>query len=500
MALISVQNLSFSYEGSYEPVFSNTSFQIDSNWKLGLVGRNGKGKTTLLRLLRGELEYSGTISSGLVFEYFPYDVPDDSLTPIELASILVPDALEWQLRRETEALQVSEDVLHRPFYSLSNGEKTKILLCFLFLKQNHFLLIDEPTNHLDMKGREILSAYLNTKKGFILVSHDRTVLDNCVDHIISINRASIEIMRGNCSDWIEQRRLKDAYELGENEKIKREISRLEKTASEKAQWADRSERKKIGFDPLKEEKSMTRRAYIGSKTKKAMKRAKAIEGRMEKAIQEKEGLLKDLEKNESLKIPYEPFYRDRIAVLREFSVSYDGVSVFDPITFQVMRGERLCIQGANGAGKTSLLKALVGEELTTSGFIEVANGVKISYLTQKTDWVSGRLFDFIEANNLDATLFLTILRKMDFERSHFEKPMETYSAGQKKKVLLAKSLSEKANLYVWDEPLNYIDLISREQIKEVLLEYQPTMVFVEHDRAFCDEVGTQFLMLQRSGE
>ena len=221
MALISVQHLSFAYDGSYEPVFSDTSFQIDTNWKLGLVGRNGKGKTTFLRLLRGELEYTGTISGRPVCDYFPYEVQDEELTPLELAAGLAPDALEWKVYREAEQLQIPEDALHRPFRSLSNGEKTKILLCILFLREGHFLLIDEPTNHLDMQGREVLSSYLNTKKGFILVSHDRAVLDRCVDHILSINRATIEVMRGNCSDWIEYRRRQDAFEQGENEKLKR---------------------------------------------------------------------------------------------------------------------------------------------------------------------------------------------------------------------------------------------------------------------------------------
>ncbi len=497
MALISVQHLSFAYDGSYEPVFSDTSFQIDTNWKLGLVGRNGKGKTTFLRLLRGELEYTGTISGRPVCDYFPYEVQDEELTPLELAAGLAPDALEWKVYREAEQLQIPEDALHRPFRSLSNGEKTKILLCILFLREGHFLLIDEPTNHLDMQGREVLSSYLNTKKGFILVSHDRAVLDRCVDHILSINRATIEVMRGNCSDWIEYRRRQDAYEMDENEKLKKEISRLKETASEKAQWAEQSERTKIGFNPNKVEKSMDRRAYIGAKTKKANKRAKALQGRMEKAISDKEGLLKNIERADALKIPYEPYRKQRLAVLRDFTVAYQGKPVFEPVTFEILRGQRICIQGANGAGKSSLIRALVGEDLGTGGILEKGSGLKISYLPQRTDWLKGDLYRFIDGNGLDATLFLTILRKMDFEHSQFEKPMESYSAGQRKKVLLARSLSETANLYVWDEPLNYIDLLSREQIREVLMQFEPTMIFVEHDKAFCEAVGTTFLTLVR---
>jgi lincosamide and streptogramin A transport system ATP-binding/permease protein len=500
MALISVQDLSFSYEGSYEPVFSHVSFQIDSAWKLGLVGRNGKGKTTFLRILRGELEYTGTVASGMAFDYFPYEVADPFLTPPELAERYAPDVPGWKFRREAGLLQIRDDALSRPFYSLSNGEQTKVLLCLMFLRQDHFLLIDEPTNHLDLAGREALSAYLSTKSGFILVSHDRSVLDNCVDHILSINRADIEVLRGNCTDWIEYRRRQDAFEMDENERLKKEIGRLKQTAKEKAQWADRSERRKIGFDPTKEEKSVARRAYLAAKSKKAMKRAKAIEGRMERAVSEKEQLLKNIEKSEFLKIPYEPYRKQRLAVLRDLTVCYGGIPVFDPVSFEIGRDQRICIQGINGAGKTSLLRALVGEEVERLGMMELSSGVRISYLSQKTDWLSGSLSQFIERYGLDATLFLTLLRKMDFERSQFEKPMEDYSAGQRKKVLLAKSLSEKANLYIWDEPLNYIDLLSREQIREVLLKFRPTMVFVEHDRSFCEAVATDWIALSINGK
>jgi lincosamide and streptogramin A transport system ATP-binding/permease protein len=209
MSLINVNNLTFSYDGGFENIFENVSFQIDTDWKLGFTGRNGRGKTTFLTLLMGRFDYSGSISASVSFEYFPYEVKDEQMDTAEVINTIINDYQEWQLIRELNLLKVSNDVLYRPFYTLSNGEQTKVLLAGLFLKENGFLLIDEPTNHLDMNGRRIVSDYLRGKHGFILVSHDRAFLDNCIDHILSINRTNIEIQKGNFSSWWHNKELQD---------------------------------------------------------------------------------------------------------------------------------------------------------------------------------------------------------------------------------------------------------------------------------------------------
>ena len=176
MSLIQVSNLTFAYEGSYDPIFENVSFQIDTNWRLGFTGRNGRGKTTFLNLLLGRFPYQGNISTSVSFSYFPYEVPDKTHLAINVVEDIYPDYQYWQLAREINLLQLEEEALYRPFGTLSNGEQTKLMLAVLFLKENNFLLIDEPTNHLDIQGRELVSRYLKSKKGFILVSHDRAFL------------------------------------------------------------------------------------------------------------------------------------------------------------------------------------------------------------------------------------------------------------------------------------------------------------------------------------
>jgi lincosamide and streptogramin A transport system ATP-binding/permease protein len=237
MSLINVTNLTFAYDGSYDNIFENVSFQIDTDWKLGFTGRNGRGKTTFLSLLLGKYEYSGKISANVRFEYFPFHVENTKHNTHDVINNIVPDYLQWELMRELSLLKVSEDVLYRPFDSLSNGEQTKVLLAALFLKENSFLLIDEPTNHLDMNARKLVSDYLNTKSGFILVSHDRSFLDNCVDHILSINKTNVEIQKGNFSDWWENKKRQDNFELAENEKLKKDIKRLSDSAERTSNWS-----------------------------------------------------------------------------------------------------------------------------------------------------------------------------------------------------------------------------------------------------------------------
>ena len=293
MSLIQVTNLTFAYDGSYEHIFENVSFQIDTNWRLGFTGRNGRGKTTFLNLLLGKYEYRGSISKSVSFSYFPYDVTDREQPAIGVVEQIHPDYEYWKIAKEMNALKLDEDVLYRPYSTLSNGEQTKLQLAVLFSKDNNFLLIDEPTNHLDIRGRELVSRYLNSKKGFILVSHDRSFLDGCVDHILSINKANIEVCRGDFSTWWENKCRQDAFEQAENEKLKKVISRLEETAKEKAAWSDTAERRKLRKDPMEVDNVKGWRPLQGAKAKKTMARSKAIQQRQQAAIEEKSKLLKD---------------------------------------------------------------------------------------------------------------------------------------------------------------------------------------------------------------
>ena len=491
MSLIDVSHLTFSYDGMHQYIFNDVSFKIDTNWRLGFCGRNGRGKTTFLKLLMNEYEYKGNIYSNEDFSYFPYEVSDPQKNTIDVLEQILSQTELWRIECELNQLQVLCDCLYRPFNSLSNGEQTKIQLAALFLKDNNFLLIDEPTNHLDTHGRKILSDYLRKKRGYIVVSHDRAFLDNCVDHILSINKSNIEIVSGNFSSWYQNKELNDAYETEKNEHLKHEIKRLNETAREKAIWSDRVEATKIGTHQAD-------RGRIGHLAAKMMKRSKAIQKRKETEIHEKSKLLKNIESAEPLKISPLEYHSKRIMSLNDVSISYNGTVVFDHVTFDVNQKDRISIEGKNGTGKTSIIKLIMGENITCTGGIIIPDNLIFSYIPQDMSCLAGSLSSFIENEKIDETLFKTILRKLDFSRDQFDKEISSYSDGQKKKVLIASSLSKRANVYLWDEPLNFVDVISRVQIEELIIHYMPTLIFVEHDSAFCHKVATKHIDLSRT--
>ncbi|MCM1027697.1 MAG: ATP-binding cassette domain-containing protein [Roseburia sp.] len=565
MSQITVSDLTFCYEGSYDNVFEKVSFVLDTDWKLGMIGRNGKGKTTFLRLLYGAFggergdaaagrrraengssplqgktayEYKGSISASTAFDYFPYEIRpgQEKLPAAELFDLLRPGYELWRVLCELEQLSLDPECLYRPFSTLSQGERTKALLALLFSQENFFLLIDEPTNHLDGDARKTLQAYLNRKKGFLLVSHDRELLDACIDHVLVLNRKTIQVEKGNFSSWWENKEKRDQFQRSENEKRLREIGKLREAADRTARWAEQSERSKIGFDPVREhDRSISTRSYIGAKTKKMQSRVKNTKRRLEAEIESREGLLQDIESPAELKLTPLSFHKEIYVLARELCLGYpvrkegsaekDSTIEFELVVgmrgykydspqkearaaeyhtvlrnlnLELHRGERILLQGGNGCGKSSLIKAILRADAAPhvlSGILEVPSGLKISYVNQDTSFLRGSLSAFAVSRGLEESLLLALLRQLDFDRVQFGKRMEDYSEGQKKKVLLAASLLTSAHLYIWDEPLNYIDLFSRMQLEKLILDYRPTMLLVEHDAAFGRRVADRVVSL-----
>lgn len=181
--------------------------------------------------------------------------------------------------------------------------------------------------------------------------------------------------------------------------------------------------------------------------------------------------------------------------LHDISIDYGEKSVCKQVSFYIEKGDRIALSGRNGSGKSSIIKLICGEEIPYVGNFEKGSGLTISYVSQDTSFLRGSLTEYARRNDIDETLFKTILRKLDFSRVQFEKDTSDFSEGQKKKVLLAKSLCEKAHLLIWDEPLNFMDVISRKQMETLLLAYKPTILFVEHDRVFCENIATKIVNL-----
>lgn len=486
---LSIRDLSFSYEGSYTPVFEHLSLQMDTAWRLGLLGRNGRGKTTFMRLLAGELRGTGAIDCPLQPVLFPFPVADPQQLTLFVLQSAAPDAQDWQLMREMNLLQVSEEALYRPFATLSRGEQTKALLAALFAREDAWPLIDEPTNHLDVHGRALVAGYLRRKDGFLLVSHDRTFLNGCIDHVVSLNRSDIWVMQGNYDTWEARLNQQTDWEQARNESLRRDIRRLEESARRTAEWSQKGEKGKFHVPPSVS--AVVDRGYVGARAAAMMKKSKTTLKRQEKAIEEKKTLLHNVERVGELKLTVLEHPKDVLITVRDGRVRYGQRTVAEGISLELRRGDRLALTGPNGCGKSSVLKALCGQGGALEGDVRIASVLTISRVPQETAGLQGTLRDFIQSCGADETLFKAILRNMDFGRELFDQDIAEMSQGQKKKLLLARSLCTPAHLYVWDEPLNYIDIYSRKQVEALILQFRPTLLLVEHDAAFLQTVCTR---------
>lgn len=377
--------------------------------------------------------------------------------------------------------------MKEPFNQLSPGQQTKILLASLFVGEGKFQLIDEPTNHLDENGRKIISDYLRQKQGFILISHDRYFLNNIIDHVISIDRAKISQFKGNYNTWADENTARNNWEYNEKEKLQHDIKRLEGASRKKTGWANQTEAKVSGA---------TDRGFISHKSAKSMKRALSIKKRADKAVEVKKSLLKNIDVADPLTLNFEKLVIDKTLLeVIGLSAFRKHSPVNKPIDFKLKTGERVITQGENGSGKSSVIAAILGQ-LSYQGQYKFATPLKVSWLPQSFDGLSGSLQEFAAEKNVSYSLMLDTLRKLGFERYEFDKDISQMSMGQKRKVALSRSLVEPANIYIWDEPLNYLDVITRQQIQDVILAFQPPMLIIDHDKEFVEKVGTKFVEIE----
>ena len=480
MPVININNLTFGYDGSEKTLFDDVTITLDTSWKLALAGRNGRGKTTFFKLLRGELPFGGTITG----------VPETILFPMDE----LPENEDWRVRKELNLMGADPDIMWRPMETLSGGERTKLMLANLFAADGIYPLIDEPTNHLDRQGREAVADYLSTKDGFILISHDRAFLDRCTDHTLVISKTGLELVSATYSVWWENNEQRMESERARNDQLKKEMSSIDAAMKKNAQWSSKAEGyKNRSKAPSKVAEDHFRRAYEGAKSKKLMSLSKNLEQRNERKLEEKQGLLKDLERTETLKITGTEHHNRTPVILKDITLKRYGEIVVEGFSLTVERGSKISLQGRNGCGKSTLIKYLAGlgedEGITAEGDIYIAPGLKISYVGQDTSSLNGTLYDIAAERGADKTIFSTILIKMGFTKEMLYRDVSALSLGQKKFVMIALSLCEHADLYLWDEPLNYIDVYMRQEIERLVKDNNVTMLFVEHDRTFAESVA-----------
>ncbi len=532
MPNIICRDLSFGYDGSQIQVFNSLNLLIDTGWRTALVGRNGRGKTTLMRLLAGELKPdTGEIERPVSCRMFTGAAQHPQELAWEAARAAAGPFRRWEqeletlaaaaderslerygeletayreaggyrldagLERELDALAIEPDSRRRRFDELSGGEQTRCLLAGLFAVDDGFPLIDEPTNHLDLGGRRLLAEYLAGKQGFLLVSHDRAFLDGSADHLVALNRDTVETHRLSYSEWRGAYLARLDAQSRANELLRKDIRRFEAVADSRRRGA---------FAREADKGAHMDKGYVGARAARQMKRAIAAERRAEQAAQSRRDALTDMEKSYRLKlkpVPAGVSARTRLVGATDLAI-LRGRQLFEPISFTVTPGDRLAIVGGNGSGKTSLIDLILGVDVKHRGVLERAGHIRISRVAQLARWRTGSMARHLADSGLDQGSFRQIMAALGVRGELLEVPLEQLSQGQLKKIELARSLSEPAHLYVWDEPLNYIDVDTREQIESLLLEdglgggIRPALILVEHDARFLEAISADTVRLE----
>ena len=530
MSKIAIEEMSYYYVDFYHPVFEKVNLTIDTDWKTGLVGRNGRGKTTLLKLLARELEPStGNIHVPRKMSYFPYscdekyiktmDVVKENIGGLRTLELVMEDIInkndiarmdvyyemldQYQLLhgyemeslilKEVERMKLDSSLLEQDFCLLSGGEKTSMMILSMFLRQDGYVLLDEPTNHLDTQRKEALSEYLKHKKGFMVVSHDTDFLNKVVDHIISINKTDISLEQGNYATWKYNMLRKEQYDLRTRERLEQEIGQLERVSVKTRDWSKVGNQQKYEF--ATNARTNGTRAY--------MRQAKRAEQQILEHIEEKRTLIRKLEEEKALDI-FQTSLEACLIEITDLTFSYnrnkkERKELFHKFNFRIVTGERIWLRGKNGAGKSTLLKLITGE--LCGGDIWFADHLKIESSSQESLWKNGNIRElFIEQSSWeDARLryerFLELCRCFDLPEDFYTRPLETLSSGELKKVDIARALSGENQLLLFDEPLNYMDANFREQLVKALLKNDITIIFVEHDETFGNMVATRVVDL-----
>ncbi len=525
MSKLTIQNMSFYYTDFYHPVFQNVNLVLDTDWKLGLIGRNGRGKTTLLHLLSQKVQpTAGGIHTPVRMFYFPYEeensyqkamdwvkeavgglksMEEEMEAMVEKQDAALSDVycaiqqryqeldgyqMEGKIQREAAAMGLEPAVLQRDWKTLSGGEQTKLKLCAMFLRKDAFLLLDEPTNHLDAKGKEDLANYLKGKKGYMVVSHDRQFLDQVTDHILSINKTNLSLEKGTYSSWKANQERKEQFELAVKAKLEREIRHLERESEKKQEWMEVGNKQKYPYKS--NHRTNGNKAYAGQKRRGQI--------RIQTNLEEKKGLLKNMETAHAWEIQETDFAEEGWMIRADclhFSFAHTDEELFDGLCFKLYPGERIWLRGKNGAGKTTLFRLLSGE--WENDAVEWAEGLKIGWVRQEARWRSGFLRDHLDTpeGKRKRKRFLELCRCFDLPEGFWNRPLETYSSGEQKKVELAWVLAGENHVVFLDEPLNYMEILFREKLEEVILSDQPTLIFTEHDTDFANRIATRVVDL-----
>ena len=489
MALLSLKDISISFGGP--PVLERVSLQIETSERVGLLGRNGEGKSTLLKLINSDLTPDeGTIAraQNLRIAHLDQEVPQNlqgQVYDIVKAGLDGIENLppEWEAdehwRRELQVDQVLERLKLNPdleFSWLSAGMKRQVLLARCMVSEPHVLLLDEPTNHLDIEAIRKLETLLSNFSGTLLfITHDRMFLQNLSTRII-------ELDRGRLFDWA----------CDYPTFLKRKQALLEAEAEQSVQFDKK----------LAQEEAWLRQGIEARRTRNEG-RVRALE-RLRKARQER----RERPRKARMQI-HEAEHSGKLVIdVEGISFQYDEKLILKDFSTTILRGERVGIIGPNGSGKTTLLRILLGLLPPDKGFIRHGTNLEIAYFDQLRDQLNedksvldnvGQGGDTITVNGKSRNL-IGYLRDFLFEPERAHEPISMLSGGERNRLLLARLFARPANLLVLDEPTNDLDLETLELLEDLLLDYSGTLLLVSHDRTFLNNLVTSVLALEANAK
>jgi ATP-binding cassette subfamily F protein 3 len=519
-----------------DPILHNINFTLNPGDRFGLVGINGTGKTTLLKILVGkEIASKGAVNFqpiNLRIGYLPQGLTIDDheiissflgtnigdISSLEQELGLLADSLARksdnptdqilfdqvlnQINQVTEmihqapavmkSLGLSDFDLNTPLSQLSGGQKTRLMLAKVLLINPQILLLDEPTNHLDIKMIEWLENWINAfQGGILLVSHDRTFLDNTANGILELDEHTHQISYhvGNYSDYLEQKISKQEKQMQVYQDKLKEIQRLRSAAIEMRSKA--KYRKGGKTDPSKTDGFSI--GFFANRTKETIQKAKNIEKRVEKILNN--GVEKPT-RTWQMKVDFQDLQnsgRD-VLILEDLTIGYGTNELIINSSLILRFGERVAIVGENGCGKTSLIKTILGEIPAINGNFRLGSQVKIGYMSQEQDEfepeisVIETIRKFLSQNETENRKFLS---KFLFKGDDVFKTVNKLSYGERARLSLACLVAEGCNFLILDEPINHLDIPSRTQFEKALSEFEGTIMAIVHDRYFIKGYATQ---------
>ncbi len=514
MITLSVNSISKMFGGN--TIFENLSLEIHEGDRVGLVGRNGSGKTTLFKLLAGEeIPDSGQIHwrKGTSIGYLKQiPVYQSEITALDVLKTAFASLVEMETQMKELELRMAnpnvsaeslercvekygqlqdqytllggyemdanidrisnglsiQHLLDKSFQSLSGGEKTKIGLAQLLLKQPDLLLLDEPTNHLDLMSVEWLGQFLKEYKGtVVIVSHDRYFLDDVVTKMLDLEDGEITSYIGNYSVFVKEKEERLLKEFQAYEEQQKKIKKMKEAIKRLREWANRANPPNEGLH----------------------KRAR----NMERALERMEKLDRPILNRKKMNLEMEVADRSGkdVVVMKEVNKSFGEQLLFKDANLHIQFRERVAMVGENGTGKSTLIKMLLQQEQADSGELKLGSNVKVGYLSQhifpdkKDETVIDLFRDEIKVTEGEARHILA--RFLFYGHSVFRK-VSQLSGGEKMRLRLAQMMYQDLNFLILDEPTNHLDIESREVLEEALEEFNGTILAVSHDRYFLDKL------------